>query len=115
MKKKYPELTRNLSGYLGKLRSEIPGVMNGFSTLAGAATASGALDEKTKELIALAIGISVRCEGCIGFHVKKLVQLKVGREEFMETLGMAIYMGGGPSLMFAADALEAFEEFSGGK
>ena len=72
----------------------------------------GALDKKTKELIALALGIAARCDGCIGFHVKALVKLSVTREEFLETLGMAVYMGGGPSLMYAADALTAYEEFT---
>jgi AhpD family alkylhydroperoxidase len=112
MTDKYPEVTKHLSGYLRKLHKEIPCTMNGFSTLAKEATSEGALSEKTKELMALAIGISVRCEGCIGFHVKKLVQLEVRKDEFLETLSLAIYMGGGPSLMFAAEALEAFEEFS---
>jgi alkylhydroperoxidase/carboxymuconolactone decarboxylase family protein YurZ len=51
-------------------------------------------------------------DGCIGFHVQALIKLGVTREEFLEMLGMAIYMGGGPSLMYAAEALGAFEEFS---
>ena len=72
----------------------------------------GALDKKTKELIALAIGVSTRCDGCIGFHTQALHKLGASKAEIVETLGMAIYMGGGPSLMYAADALSAFEEFS---
>ncbi len=68
------------------------------------------LNKKTKELIALALGVAARCDGCIGFHVKALVKLSTTREELLETLSMAIYMGGGPSLMYAADALRAFEE-----
>ena len=82
--------------------------------MAKAATQDGALDKKTKELIALAIGISTRCDGCIGFHVKALVDLDVTKEELEETLGMAIYMGGGPSLMYAADAMLAYEQFTQG-
>lgn len=60
----------------------------------------------------MALAIASKCDGCVGFHAKALVKLGASREEFMETLGMAIYMGGGPSLMIAADALDAFEEFS---
>ena len=74
-------------------------------------TANGALDKKTKELIALAIGIATRCDGCIGFHTEALVKLRATRQEVEEVLGMAVYMGGGPSLMYAADAISAFEQF----
>jgi AhpD family alkylhydroperoxidase len=112
MTKLYKEITHDLSSSLAKLRKEIPDVMNGFSVLAQAATKEDALDKKTKELIALAIGITTRCDGCIGFHAQTLVKLGVTRQEFLEMLGMTIYMGGGPSLMYAADALRAFEEFS---
>ena len=82
-----------------------------FSALAQTAGCDGALDRKTKELIALAIAIAARCDGCIGFHMEALVRLGATRQEVEETLGMTIYMGGGPSLMYAADAISAFEEF----
>jgi AhpD family alkylhydroperoxidase len=112
MTKLYKEIIGGISPSLAKLRKEIPDVMNAFSSLAQSATKDGALDKKTKELIALALGIAGHCDGCIGFHVQTLVKLGVTREEFLEMLSMAIYMGGGPSLMYAADALSAFEEFS---
>jgi AhpD family alkylhydroperoxidase len=112
MDKSYPAITQNLSANLKALRKEIPDVTQAFSTLAGAALRDGALDKKTKELIALGIGISTRCDGCIGFHTEALIKLGVTREEFREVLGMAIYMGGGPSLMYAADAMAAFEQFA---
>ncbi len=108
----FKEIISDISPALAKLRKEIPDVMNGFNAMAQAATKEGALSKKTKELIALALGIAAHCEGCIGFHTQTLVQLGVTREELLETLSMAIYMGGGPSLMYAADALKAFEEIS---
>jgi AhpD family alkylhydroperoxidase len=111
MEKNYRDLCRDLSGNLKTLRKGIPDVMQGFSALAQAATRDGALDKKTKELIALAIGVAARCDGCIGFHTEALVRLGATRQEVEETLGMAIYMGGGPSLMYAADAIAAFEQF----
>ncbi|WP_315780357.1 carboxymuconolactone decarboxylase family protein [Bradyrhizobium sp. SZCCHNPS1003] len=111
MDKNYPELCKDISGNLRTLRKDIPEVMQGFSALAQAASRDGALDKKTKELIALAIGVAVRCDGCIGFHADALVRLGATRQEVEETLGMAIYMGGGPSLMYAADAIAAFEQF----
>lgn len=112
MTKSYPEITRRISGSMKVLRKDIADTMQGFSAMAQAATKDGALDKKTKELIAMAIGVSTRCDGCIGFHSEALVKLGVTREEFEETLAMAVYMGGGPSLMYAADAMLAFEQFS---
>jgi AhpD family alkylhydroperoxidase len=111
MEKSYYDITNCISGDLKKLRNDIPETMQAFSALAKAATRDGALDKKTKELIALAIGIATRCDGCIGFHTEALVRLGATRQEVEETLGMAVYMGGGPSLMYAADAISAFEQF----
>ena len=111
MDKNYPEITRQISANLRKLRSDIPDAMKGFAALAQAATRDGALDKKTKELIALALGVAAHCDGCIGFHTEALVKLGATREEVEETLGMAVYMGGGPSLMYAADAIAAYEQF----
>jgi AhpD family alkylhydroperoxidase len=108
----YTDLTKDISNEIAKLRKEIPDVMGGFSQLAQAATKDGVLDKKTKELIAIALAVANHCPGCIGFHSQTLVKLQTSREELLETLGMAIYMGGGPSLMYAAEALSAFEEFS---
>lgn len=108
----YRALTQDISKHLATLRAGIPETMKGFSALAAAASADGVLDKKTKELIALALGVAARCDACIGFHVKTLVKLGVTMAELQETLGMAVYMGGGPSLMYAANAVAAFEEFS---
>ena len=75
MEKDYSELTRRISGNLRKLRKDIPDTMQAFSALAQAATRDGALDRKTKELIALALGVAARCDGCIGFHTEALAKL----------------------------------------
>ncbi len=111
MDKSFPEITRTISANMRKLRSDIPGAMKGFSALAQAAAKDGALDKKTKELIALALGVAAHYDGCIGFHTEALVRLGATRQEIEEALGMAVYMGGGPSLMYAADAIAAFEQF----
>lgn len=98
---------------LASLRKAMPGAAAGFARLAQAATEPGALDPKTKELIALAIGIDARCDGCIGFHVKAAIRHGATRAEVAETVAMCVYMGGGPSMMYGAKALAAFDELSG--
>jgi len=112
MSDKYQQLTKGISSQLGKMHKEMPDVMSAFTSLSKAATQEGALDKKTKELIAMAIAVAKQCPGCIGFHAQALVKYGTSREEFLDMLNMAVYMGGGPSLMYAADALEAFEEFN---
>ena len=109
--KDYRQITADISANLKSLRRDIPETMQGFSAMAQSATRPQALDRKTKELIALAIGVAARCDGCIGFHTEALVKLGASRAEVEEALGMAVYMGGGPALMYAADALGAFEQF----
>jgi AhpD family alkylhydroperoxidase len=106
----WPALAKELSGQLGQLRGGIPDVMKGFSALAKAAGAPGALDAKTKELVAMGIAIAARCDGCIAFHTKTAMELGTTREELMEVAGMGVYMGGGPSLMYAALALQAYDQ-----
>ena len=114
MSKSYREITRDVSASLAKLRADLPDTTKGFSMMARSALQDGALDKKTKELIALALSVAAHCDACIGFHVESLVRLGVTRAELEEALGMAVYMGGGPSLMYAADALSAYEEISAG-
>ena len=108
----YRELTQGISSSMAGLRQDIPEVMKGFGALAHAATQDGALDKKTKELIAIALSVAGRCDPCIGFHVQTYVQLGGTRAELADALGMAVYMGGGPSLMYAAKTSAAFDEFS---
>jgi AhpD family alkylhydroperoxidase len=112
MTKAYREITRSVSASLAKLRADAPEILKGFDALAVAATRDGALTRKTKELIALALGVAEHCDACLGFHLQTLIKLGVTRTEIEEALGVAVYMGGGPALMYAADALAAFEELS---
>jgi len=103
----WQEHMKTLNGQLKDLRGGTPDVMKGFSAMAQAALKANALDTKTKELLALAIGVAIRCDDCIAFHVKAAIAQGATRDEIMETLGMAIYMGAGPSVMYAAHAAEA--------
>ena len=108
----WPEMAKDLTGAIKEVRLGAPEVMKAFSAMAAAATTAGTLDTKTKELIALAIAVAIRCDGCVAFHAKAAVQQGASREELMETMGMALYMGAGPSLMYAAQAVEAFDQFA---
>jgi AhpD family alkylhydroperoxidase len=115
MSKSFATITGDVSKGMSTLRKSIPETMKGFGAMAQSALAAGALTALEKELIALGIGVASRCDACIGFHVKALVKLGVTQEQLMETLGVAVYMGGGPSLMYAAEAVHAYEEFSAGQ
>lgn len=112
MHKNWPEVAAGLSAPLKELRGGTPDVMKSFSALARAALEAKALDTKTKELVALGIAVATRCDACIAFHAEAAVRHGATRDEVMETMGMAIYMGAGPSVMYAAQAVEAYDQFT---
>ena len=93
-----------------KLGEVLPGNMAAFSQLGKATYSEGALSGKMKELIALAIGVTVRCDGCLGHHAKACLTHGATREEVAEAIGVAIHMGGGPSMVYGALALEAYDQ-----
>jgi AhpD family alkylhydroperoxidase len=106
------ELTKTVNASLRTLRQGSPEVMKAFAGLAQAALHENALDKKSKELIALAIGVATRCDDCIAFHAKAAVEQGASPAEIFETLGMAIYMGAGPSVMYAVHAIDAYAQFA---
>jgi len=108
---KYPELYNTVAGRFARLGEEIPGTFGGFRQLHVESMAEGALSTKHKELIALAIGVAVRCEGCIAFHVHDALKAGASREEILETLGVVMLMGGGPAAVYAGEAREALDQF----
>ena len=112
MTESFRELSETVSVRLAALRASRPEVMKSFGELGRAATAPGVLERKTKELIALALSVAVRCHPCIAFHVRTMVKLGATRQEIDETWGVATYMGGGPSLMYAASAVAAYDELA---
>lgn len=112
MAKDFVQLADDVTAGIGALRQGAPDTLKAFGALAVAATAKGALDTKTKELMALAIGIAARCDGCVAYHMKMAHQRGATREEVLETIGLAIYMGGGPASVYGADALRAYEQFA---
>lgn len=87
-----------------------PDVMRSYRGLMTAASKEGALSAKNKELIALAIGITSKCEGCLVFHIQNAIKHGVTREEIVETISVAIEMGGGPATVYGGKALAAFDQ-----
>jgi AhpD family alkylhydroperoxidase len=109
--KNWPQTVTELTAHSRNLRGGAPEVMKAFSSIANAALAAKALDGKTKELIALGISVAIRCDDCIAFHAKAALKQGANREEILEALGMAVYMGAGPAVMYATHALDAFTQF----
>lgn len=109
----HKEGLKNYSRSLGKLSREIPEAMKGFSALGQGALADGAVSVKNKELIALGIAISSRCEGCIQAHVNKAIEAGATKEEMYEAIGVAILMSGGPGTVYGAMAYDVIDEFLG--
>ncbi len=107
----YPEYHQRLQRQSGKLAKELRSPISAFAQLNGAVTAEGALSTKIKELMALAIGVTVRCDGCIAYHVHDAIRAGATRQEIMETIGVAILMGGGPARVYACEVLEALDQF----
>jgi AhpD family alkylhydroperoxidase len=113
MSKDYAQIANDVVTGVGLLGRGTPDTVKAFGSLSTAATATKALDTKTKELMALAIGIAVHCEGCVAYHTKMAHQHGATREEIVETIALAVYMGGGPAAVYGGDALRAYNQFSG--
>ncbi len=111
MSANYPERHAQLEALLAQMAKTLPGPTGAFARLHRESVAEGALSTKIKELMALAIGVATRCEGCIAFHVHDALKAGATRAEILEALGVAIMMGGGAAEMYACDAFEALSQF----
>ncbi|MFN8018723.1 MAG: carboxymuconolactone decarboxylase family protein [Acidimicrobiales bacterium] len=94
------------------LRRAIPEAWAGFAELHRAAMAEGALPTKVKEMMALVVGVTEHCDGCVAYHARGAAAAGATREEVVEALGVALLMGGGPASVWAPRALAAFDEFA---
>ena len=115
MSKDFAKIAHDVVGGVGLLQQAEPSTMKAFGSLSMAATGSKAIDTKMKELMALAIGIAVHCDGCVAYHTKMAHQHGASRDEVAETAALAVYMGGGPAAVYGADALRAYDQFSATK
>lgn len=105
------QVLRELAPLHRELRRAIPDVYKGWSALSSAAFADGALDRKTKELIALAIGVVEGCDGCVASHGQAAARAGATPQEAAEAIGVTFLMHGGPATVHGARAFEAFLEF----
>jgi AhpD family alkylhydroperoxidase len=112
MGKDFLELERDHVARSRALHKDGGAPMEAFRGLVKAAGTDGALGHKEKELIALAIGIAIRCEGCIVFHTRACLKLGVTRDELLEMIGVAVEMGGGPSSIYGAEALACYDQMA---
>ena len=101
-----------MRGKLRRLNRTLPEMSRGFGALSKAVKETGALDAKTKEFVALGIAVADRCEPCIGFHIEAVARTGASREEVADVLAVSVQMGGGPSLMYAAKALDCWDELA---
>ena len=111
MESDYPANYKRLQALIAELSGEVPETMRAFTVLHKQATADGALDRKTKELIALGMALSINCFGCVAYHVKQALESGASREEILEAIGVAVMMGGGPAVVYGCEALAALNEF----
>ena len=107
----YPDRLRNVKKNSQSLAAAQPAVIETFEKFHQAAGATGALDRKIKELMALAISITHGCDDCIAHHVHDAIEAGATREEFAEALSVAVLMGGGPGMIYASHAIDAVDQF----
>jgi AhpD family alkylhydroperoxidase len=107
---KFQEKAKCVHDFIGTLSKENPKIAEGFVTMHKAAGEDKALTAKEKELISLGISICIRCDGCIACHVKGAIGAGATQEEIVETIGVSVVMGGGPSLVYGDMAYKAMKE-----
>jgi AhpD family alkylhydroperoxidase len=107
----HPKYHQHLQSLMRKLSTALKGPMSGFAQLNARSMAEGVLSAKVKELMALSIAICVRCDGCIAYHVHDALKAGATRDEILETIGVAVMMGGGPATIYACEAIEALDQF----
>lgn len=104
---------KHIKRVLRKLGGDSQEMLSNFSQLHLSAIKDGALSNKSKELIALGIAIAIRCNECISYHMADALNAGASDEEIIETINVAVMMGGGPALMYATHAYEAMKEMRG--
>lgn len=105
------DVLNELSQPARNLRAMIPDAYAGFVAMAKGAMQPGALDARTKELIALSIAVAQRCDGCIASHARGAARAGATPQEVAEAIGVTFLMAGGPGTVYGPRAMEAFMDF----
>lgn len=113
MTDQYSKNVKALDLRVGALAKATPKVMGAYGQMVQSVMSEGAMDVKTKELMALAISVAIRCDDCLVFHMRAAVKHGASENEVIESLGVAVELGGGPSVVYSARALEAYKELAG--
>jgi AhpD family alkylhydroperoxidase len=103
------EYRNQILASLGEIAKLSPDTIKGYVTLGGAGAKTGHLDAKTRELIALAVAITLRCDGCITMHTAAAKKLGAAKEEIAEALGVGISVNAGAALVYSTRTLDAFD------
>ncbi len=108
----WKEYRAKVKGRVGDLRKYAPEVMKGYAALAASGDKAQHLDGKTRELIALAVAVTTRCDGCIASHVEAAIGFGASREEISEALGVAMALNAGAALVYSARVMDCYEDMA---
>ncbi|AHX15439.1 alkylhydroperoxidase [Dyella jiangningensis] len=103
----WTEYRKELVGRIGELGKLSPDTLAGYQTLSNAGKKTDVLDAKTRELIALAVSVTTRCDGCITVHSAEALKQGASREEIAEALGVAVALNAGAAMVYSARVLDA--------
>ena len=109
----HQEVLSDLSQPVAELRHMIPEVWSAYAAMHRAVIKDGELPAKTKELIALAVAIAKRCDGCIAAHARGAARRGATPAEVAEMIGVTLLLDGGPATVYGPRAWEAYQQFAG--
>jgi AhpD family alkylhydroperoxidase len=104
------EYQKELSNTISKIMETSPDIVGGYSQISGAGAKTAKLDAKTRELIAIAVAVTTRCDGCITFHTDAAIKAGASKEEIVEALGVAVALNAGAALVFSARVMDAYAQ-----
>ena len=98
---------------IGQIARLSPDTVRGYSTLSAAGSKTNHLDPKARELIALAVAVTLRCDGCIIVHTDAAIKQGASKEEIAEALGVAVLINAGAALVYSARVMDAYQAYAG--
>jgi AhpD family alkylhydroperoxidase len=99
---------KQLATTIAEIAKSSPDLVKGYRTIVGAHATDGALDPKTRELVALAVAVTLRCDGCITTHVDLARKRGATEAEITDALGVAVMVNAGATLVYSARTIDAY-------